>query len=427
VIAALVVSPWVAAAVLVAVATAGFLASSRLRAAQPQLRVPAPDPQSAAGGVPRVSSASTGVSDDLLARLAQAVDQIEHGVIVCDAQGVDLFRNRTAAAYIEARDGLVLVEAAVQEQLADALDGHSARHEVDLFGPPAQSFVVSTYPSAEFGGALALIEDRSLQRRTETVRRDFVANISHELKTPIGALGLLAETIRDEPDPDVVARLSSRMIIEADRVSRTVDDLLELSRIEFGDEAELTDLSVSEVIDEAVGRIGPAAEQSGVVLRVVADPELRVRGDRRQLVSALFNLLDNAVKYSPAEAEVVIDAGDASDLDESTDPADRLVFLSVRDEGVGIPRRDLDRVFERFYRVDRARSRGTGGTGLGLAIVRHVASNHGGHVAVESIEGVGSRFTLTLPPPPPQRGDSATRPAHDAATGHRVSQRPRQV
>ena len=337
-----------------------------------------PAPDSAAGPDPR----------DLFARLAQAVDEIEHGVIVADAAGADLFRNRAARAYSEARDGLVLVEAAVQELIGEALTGRGARREVDLFGPPAQSFVVSAHPFGGGGGALAVIEDRSLQRRTETVRRDFVANISHELKTPIGALGLLAETIRDEPDPEVVARLSARMIVEADRASRTVDDLLELSRIEFGDEAELSNLLVSDVIGEAVGRIAPAAEQAGVLLRVAADPDLSVRGDRRQLVSALFNLLDNAVKYSPVGSEVVVESGAH---------APGGVHLAVIDAGIGIPRRDLDRVFERFYRVDRARSRGTGGTGLGLAIVRHVASNHGGEVAVESIEGVGTTVTLTLP------------------------------
>jgi two-component system sensor histidine kinase SenX3 len=342
--------------------------------------------------------------DDLLERLSQAVDQIEQGVIVADAEGTDLFRNRVAQAYTEARDGLVLVEAAVQEELLEALAGRSVRREVDLFGPPAQSFVVSAYPFAEGGGALVLVEDRSLQRRTETVRRDFVANISHELKTPIGALGLLAETIREEPDPDVVARLSSRMITEADRASRTVDDLLELSRIEFGDDAEMADVAASEVIGEAVGRISSAAEHAGIELQVSSDPHVRLLGDRRQLVSAVFNLLDNAVKYSPADAQVRVSA----ECD-----GDGRVRLSVADDGVGIPRRDLDRIFERFYRVDRARSRGTGGTGLGLAIVRHVASNHGGEVEVESTEGVGSTFTLTLPQASPIHNPP---PHHVAAT-----------
>jgi two-component system sensor histidine kinase SenX3 len=346
----------------------------------------------------------------LFDRLSQAVDEIEQGVIVCDAEGTDLFRNRVARTYLEARDGLVLVEAAVQELLAEALAGRSARREVDLFGPPAQSFVVSSYPFGQGAGGLVLVEDRSLQRRTETVRRDFVANISHELKTPIGALGLLAETIRDEPDPDVVARLSARMITEADRASRTVDDLLELSRIEFGDDAEMAELSAIGVVGEAVGRIASAAEHAGIDVRVDVDPALHLVGDRRQLVSAVFNLLDNAVKYSPDDAEVLVQAHSEGD---------GRLSLAVTDNGIGIPRRDLDRVFERFYRVDRARSRGTGGTGLGLAIVRHVASNHRGEVTVESTEGVGSTFTLSLPVAPAgdgSRAASTPRPSRSATT-----------
>jgi two-component system sensor histidine kinase SenX3 len=380
------------ALVVVVVAVAAFIAGSWWTRGRSGAEVPPAPPTGLADtdalGAGEASSGPEADEPLLFARLSQAVDEIEQGVIVCDADGTDLFRNRVAQTYLEARDGLVLVEAAVQDLLAEALAGRSARREVDLFGPPAQSFIVSAYPFGEGAGGLVLVEDRSLQRRTETVRRDFVANISHELKTPIGALGLLAETIRDEPDPDVVARLSSRMITEADRASRTVDDLLELSRIEFGDDAEMAELSAIGVIGEAVGRIASAAEHAGIDVRVDVDPELHLVGDRRQLVSAVFNLLDNAVKYSPDDAEVLVQA---------RSEGDGWLSLAVTDNGIGIPRRDLDRIFERFYRVDRARSRGTGGTGLGLAIVRHVASNHGGEVAVESTEGIGSTFTLILP------------------------------
>jgi two-component system sensor histidine kinase SenX3 len=339
---------------------------------------------------------------DTLSALAEAVDRIEHGVVVCDAGGNDLFRNRAAAAYLEARDGLVLVEAAVQDLLTGALEGHSVRREVDLFGPPAQSFLVVAHPFGNGSGALVVVEDRSLQRRTETVRRDFVANISHELKTPIGALGLLAETIRDEPDPEVVARLASRMISEAERAGRTVDDLLELSRIEFGDDSESARMSALHVVEEAIDRLASAAEHAGVAVLVSLDPALEFFGDRRQLVSAVFNLVDNAVKYSAPGSEVRVGAS-------LEGPG--WVELTVADEGIGIPRRDLDRVFERFYRVDRARSRDTGGTGLGLAIVRHVASNHGGEVTVRSTEGVGTTFCLRLPGDLPSRRPEPTRDA----------------
>ena len=357
---------------------------------------------------PAVEDAGPLVDDDrlLLERFRSVIDHLQRAVVLWDGSGQELYRNAAARAMFEARDGHVLVAAAIEEVLAEALAGRSVRREVELFGPPAASFVVVAQPFATVldgpdgdvpttvDGAMAMVEDRSLQRRTETVRRDFVANISHELKTPIGALGLLAETVRDEPDPAVVERLAERMITEADRVSCTVDDLLELSSIEFGDDTEFEDLDVRSLVGEAESRLGPAADQAGIKIRVDVPGDLVLHGDRRQLVSALFNLLDNAVKYSPEDSEIVVEAvvvGGGEIDPEGT------VRLTVGDEGIGVPRRDLDRIFERFYRVDRARSRRTGGTGLGLAIVRHVASNHGGEVRVESTEGVGSEFTLVLP------------------------------
>ncbi len=367
--------------------------------------------------------------DLLLGRFRSVVENLQRAVVLWDGSGQELYRNAAARAMFEARDGQVLVAAAIEEVMADALAGRSVRREVELFGPPAASFLVVARPFGtvppEVGGddlpegtvldgAVAIVEDRSLQRRTETVRRDFVANISHELKTPIGALGLLAETVRDEPDPAVVERLAERMITEADRVGRTVDDLLELSSIEFGDDAEFEDLDVRSVVGEAESRLGSAPDHADVKIRVDVPSNLVVHGDRRQLVSAVFNLLDNAVKYSPEESEVVVEAVVSDEGPTST------TCLTVTDSGIGVPRRDLDRIFERFYRVDRARSRRTGGTGLGLAIVRHVASNHGGEVRVESTEGVGSAFTLVLPgptavpsafPTEPDAGPTGSRPS----------------
>jgi two-component system sensor histidine kinase SenX3 len=201
------------------------------------------------------------------------------------------------------------------------------------------------------------------------------------------------------------------MILEADRVSRTVDDLLELSRIEFGDDAEFEDINVLSVVAESEGRIASAAEHAEIKVRLDVPSHLQIVGDRRQLVSCMFNLLDNAVKYSPPGSEVTVEAVD--------DPVDGVVRLFVSDHGVGVPRRDLDRIFERFYRVDRARSRETGGTGLGLAIVRHVVSNHGGDVLVDSTEGVGTTFTLILP----RTGGTEDRPTSDSApTDHPISE-----
>jgi two-component system sensor histidine kinase SenX3 len=177
------------------------------------------------------------------------------------------------------------------------------------------------------------------------------------------------------------------MVAESDRVADTIEDLLELSRIEFGDETHIDELDVDAVVAEATSRLAAAAEQRQVTLRRTGAPSCIIAGDRRQLVSAVYNLVDNAVKFSPVGGEVEIGVEEVIDG----------VRISVRDHGVGIPSRDLDRIFERFYRVDRARSRETGGTGLGLAIVRHVAANHGGEVTVRSQEGVGTTFALRLP------------------------------
>jgi two-component system sensor histidine kinase SenX3 len=328
------------------------------------------------------------------ARLASVVEAIPQGVVLCDEQGEVVFRNGPSLTFTSARHSEALVEAAVTDLLREALEGNLARRTLDLFGPPRRTLVLTSVPlddARRTVGALAIIDDVSDRRRLEAVRRDFVANISHELKTPVGALALLAETLLAEDDPTVAHRLAERMLHEAFRVGRTIDDLLELSRIEAEEAPPREPVPVHLVIAEAVERIRPAAEQRAIGLAVDEAPrQLTLRGDRRQLVSALYNLLENAVKYSDSESTV----------DVRTAVTGSGVEISVEDHGIGIPTRDLERIFERFYRVDRARSRDTGGTGLGLAIVRHVASNHNGEVKVRSREGEGSTFTLVLPAGP---------------------------
>jgi two-component system, OmpR family, sensor histidine kinase SenX3 len=200
-------------------------------------------------------------------------------------------------------------------------------------------------------------------------------------------MGVLSETLADEPDPEVMRRLASRITAEAERAGRLLDGLLDLSRIEAGGAAGGT-VDVAALVAAAVERVEPLADQLGVDLVAPPAPAgLTVAGDEGQLVSAVVNLLENAVKYSDERSPVEVRATTAGGW----------VDLVVQDHGIGIPTKDLERVFERFYRVDRARSRETGGTGLGLSIVRHVASNHGGDVLVESQEGLGSTFTLRLP------------------------------
>jgi two-component system sensor histidine kinase SenX3 len=334
--------------------------------------------------------AATRVTAD---RLVGALDVIPQGIVLADAAGEIVFRNQTAATYLTARHGDALVGSLITELISRAVRGESSTRTIELFGPPRRSLQLRSVPldDPESGGAFLVIEDISERQRLEAVRRDFVANISHELKTPVGALGLLAETLLDEDDPEVAHRLTERMQREAFRVARTIDDLLQLSQIETSEGPEHELVGVDLLIDEAVDRTRAAAEMRSVDLVVSAFPAgLAVVGDRRQLVSAVANLCDNAVKYSDSHSKVELRARAEG----------RWVEIDVVDQGIGIPARDQARVFERFYRVDRARSRDTGGTGLGLAIVRHVVQNHHGEISVSSREGDGSTFTLRLPAGP---------------------------
>jgi two-component system sensor histidine kinase SenX3 len=324
-------------------------------------------------------------------RLTAALGEVAQGVVMSDQSGAVMYRNAQAAMFVGARHGEALAERALSELLAAAIGGEAREETIELFSPPRRTLTIRATPLIEAGGvigALAIIDDISERRRLEAIRRDFVANISHELKTPVGALSLVAETLEGEDDPEVVARLSHRMRTEAERLGRIIEDLLDLSRIEAEETPSRERVPVRLVIAEAVERLRPVADHRSIRLEV-DEPAyaLTVVGDRRQLVSALHNLLDNAIKYSEigSSVNVVVRHDDES------------IEIEVADHGIGIPSRDLERIFERFYRVDRARSRDTGGTGLGLAIVRHVASNHGGDVRVASREGAGSTFTLRLP------------------------------
>ena len=372
----------------------------RLTALSNRLGVEAPDD----GGMEPILShlekvagdaaeAVTEASSDAI-RLRRALDTLTQGVIVCDENGEVAFRNARAVALMNNRHGDALAAQAVTELLENAWQDGSAERTLDLYGPPRQTLAVRTRLIDDGRrplGVIAIIEDVSERRRLEEIRRDFVANVSHELKTPIGALGLLAETLTVEPDPEVAQRLASRIHAEAFRVSRIIDDLLDLSRIESEEAPPREPIYINLVMAEAVERVRSAAEQRRITIELdEPDPPVHVVGDRRQLVSAIHSLLENAVTFSYEDAVVTVSASQA----------DGEVRLSVADTGVGIPTRDLERIFERFYRVDHGRSRSTGGTGLGLSIVRHVASNHQGRVEVDSREGEGSTFTLVLPNPP---------------------------
>ncbi|MHB8681408.1 MAG: ATP-binding protein [Acidimicrobiales bacterium] len=324
-------------------------------------------------------------------RLRRALDTLPQGVIVCDENGEVVFRNARAVGLMGGRHGDALAAQAVVDLLADAWKQGTAERTLDLYGPPRRTLIVRTQlidDGRRTLGVIAVIDDVSERRRLEDIRRDFVANVSHELKTPMGALGLLAETLVTESDQAVAQRLASRIHTEAFRVSRIIDDLLDLSRIESEEAPPREPVLVNLVMAEAVERVRAAAEQRDVkIILEEPDPPVAVMGDRRQLVSAIYNLLENAVKFSYDGGTVRITGHEREGE----------VALDIQDSGVGIPARDLDRIFERFYRVDQGRSRTTGGTGLGLSIVRHVAANHQGRVEVDSREGEGSTFRLVLP------------------------------
>ncbi|MGH9270021.1 MAG: sensor histidine kinase, partial [Ilumatobacteraceae bacterium] len=315
------------------------------------------------------SGAVTADPADHVSSWEAVVDRLTLGVVVAGPSGQIRYRNPASRALAGTHLGL-LVDAAVERLVGEATQGESAREHLELYGPPRLAVVVTSSP-LDGGGAIATIEDISERRRVDAVRTDFVANISHELKTPVGALAVLAEALLDEDDSAVVHRVAGRMVDEALRVSRTIDDLLELSRIELGEEPRLDVVDVVDIVEDAAARTRQLAEARRITVDALELPHgVRVDGDRRQLVSALGNLVENAVKYSEPGSVVQVRARVEGPFAE----------LMVADHGIGIPAGEHARIFERFYRVDKARSRDTGGTGLGLAIVRHVATNHRGEV-----------------------------------------------
>ncbi|MGU3652024.1 sensor histidine kinase [Mycolicibacterium sp. A43C] len=237
--------------------------------------------------------------------------------------------------------------------------------------------------------AVVFVGDQSEQARMEATRRDFVANVSHELKTPVGAMGVLAEAmLASTEDPDTVRRFAEKMIIESVRLADMIGELIELSRLQGAEPLpDLESVDVDDVVAEAVSRYKVAADSAHITITTDAPTGFRVLGDERLLVTAIANLVSNAIAYSP----------DGSDVSISRRRRGDEIEIAVTDRGIGIARADQERVFERFFRVDKARSRATGGTGLGLAIVKHVAANHNGSIRLWSQPGTGSTFTLSIP------------------------------
>lgn len=239
------------------------------------------------------------------------------------------------------------------------------------------------------GSVVILIFDDSEAQRLDAVRRDFVANISHELKTPIGGISILAEAISEgSEDPELVKNFSARMKIEAERLTHLVQEIIDLSRIQDQNTMLNSEVfSLTKLVEEAIYQSKVHAENRKVQINFAPDLDVEFFGDRKQLLIAISNLIENAISYSPERTNVNV----------VLKKSEQVAEIAVSDQGVGIEESDLQRIFERFYRVDPARSRETGGTGLGLSIVKHVISNHGGDIQVWSVPGTGSTFTVLLP------------------------------
>jgi two-component system, OmpR family, sensor histidine kinase SenX3 len=345
--------------------------------------------QSAAPAPPSPPTLPPGVAD--------VMGVLRSSAVVLDA--ADRVVRASPAAYSL---GLVRQDRLLAEELLDMArqvrrDGEIREADLELPRGPLGGRTTSVWARvAPLSSSLVLIlvEDRTEARRIDAVRRDFVANISHELKTPVGGLALLAEALVDAADdPEAVRRFAGRMQREADRLTRLVQDIIELSRLQGHDPLERPTLvSLDDVVVEAVDRSRLTAETRSIGLVCGGDKGVAVLGDARQLVTALGNLIENAVRYGPEGSRVAIVVRRVAD-----DRRGPIAEVSVTDEGPGIAEQERDRIFERFYRVDAARSRDTGGTGLGLSIVKHVAAGHGGEATVWSDEGTGSTFTMRLP------------------------------
>ena len=324
--------------------------------------------------------------EDQLERFMDALDLLPIGIVIVDLKQDRRVRNNAAAAMTGVRYVDILVDQAVDAMIDEIKVAKSGKRILEAVAGTTRYFKISGQSMDDQRG-IVTVEDITEKSRIDTVQTDFVANLSHELKTPIGAVAALADSLNGETQTEVVWRLAERIVTESHRMSRIVDDLLDLSRVEFGGTEEWTDIDLAAVLVEVVSTNQYAAKRQGLGLSLTGSSELLVRGDRSQLVSVFSNLVDNAIKYS--EIGGVVNVSSTIKGDE--------IMVSVTDHGIGIAERDQKRIFERFYRVDKARSRATGGTGLGLSIVRHIVLEHGGAIDVRSEEGVGSTFTVRLP------------------------------
>jgi two-component system sensor histidine kinase SenX3 len=323
---------------------------------------------------------------------ADVLNVLRSASVVLDGDGTLIKTSPAAHAFGLVR-GRELVHAELRAMAVEAASlGLVRERELELpRGPFGRGRLVVFARVAPLGPGLVLVlvEDRTEARRVEEIRRDFVANVSHELKTPIGALSLLAEAVTDAADdPDAVRHFANRMQRESMRLSKLVQEIIDLSRLQVADALHPPEpVGIDDVVSDAVDRVRLAAGVKSIEVVIGGDQGAVVYGDHALLVTAVRNLVDNAISYSAENTRVGV----------GVRRTDGVVEVVVSDQGLGIAAAEQERIFERFYRIDPARSRATGGTGLGLSIVKHVAANHGGEVTLWSLPGQGSTFTLRLP------------------------------
>ena len=340
---------------------------------------------------PDADSARVMPESDLLQR---AVESAPIGVLVVDSERSVPVSNLRVTEMGLVRDGVLddRLWAAVLRTLTTGEDA-----EVDLSAPRGMAgrrAGLAVHGTIRLLGqsprlAVVYLNDQSEQVRMEASRRDFVANVSHELKTPVAAMAVLSEALLESTDdPETVRRFGGKIYDESQRLANMVGELIELSRLQGAERLpDLVAVDVDTVLQEAISRYLVVAEKARIAINIDDVTELRVRGDEALLVTAIDNLISNAIAYSPEGSTVSISRRRTGDM----------VEIAVTDRGIGIAQADQERVFERFFRVDKARSRATGGTGLGLAIVKHVAANHNGSIRLWSRRGTGSTFTLSIP------------------------------
>jgi two-component system sensor histidine kinase SenX3 len=325
--------------------------------------------------------------------LVAVLNSLNRESVVLDASGKILFETSKISLLNLIYDGKILSEELLALVRVVRRTGKSQEGIIEVargpIGEGKRELQITTTLISEDGSVLILVDDEGEKQRVDAVRRDFITNISHELKTPIQALTLNSDALLEvNNDPDKVTLFANKIKTQANRLNDLVKEIINLSKLQDSDPLDMAhEVEITDILSEAVDQCEAMAEARNVWVEIEDVKNAVVIGNREQLVMAVHNLVENAINYSPEKTRVIV----SSKIDS------QIVEIVVKDQGIGIAEDNLDRIFERFYRVDPARSRATGGTGLGLSIVKHVVKNHGGDVKVWSAPGVGSTFAIRLP------------------------------